>query len=66
MIGEQEDETARTLPAFVQSSIDLARGHATFVFVSEDDPDDFPGLETLEDADVCVISVRRRTLRLNR
>ena len=61
MIGEQEYETARTLPAFVQSSIDPALVHATFAFVSEDDPDDFPGLETLEDADVCVISVRRRT-----
>ena len=61
MIGEQEYETARTLPAFVQSSIDPALVRATFVLVSQDDPDDFPGLETLEDADVCVISVRRRT-----
>ncbi|MEC9131645.1 MAG: hypothetical protein VYE02_09700, partial [Verrucomicrobiota bacterium] len=61
MIGEQEYETARTLPAFLQSSIDPALVRATFVLVSQDDPDDFPGLETLEDADVCVISVRRRT-----
>lgn len=61
MIGEQEYETARTLPRFVQQEL-VPRGVVcTFAHVSEHDSNHFGGLDDLKHADVLLISVRRRT-----
>ena len=35
----------------------------SYVFGSEEDPYDIPGIEVLNDADIVLISVRRRVLR---
>jgi nicotinamidase-related amidase/type 1 glutamine amidotransferase len=60
LIGEDEYHTEETLPEFARSEL-LARGFdCTFVHADTKDPDRFPGLETLYEADLLVLSVRRR------
>ena len=61
MIGEQEYETGRTLPEFAKQELIPRDVLCTFVHVSQDDSNHFSGLEALADADVLVVSVRRRT-----
>lgn len=61
IIGEQEYNTKETLPAFAEQLLAPLGVRTTFVHVNPEDPDDFPGLEVLEDADLVVLSVRRRT-----
>jgi hypothetical protein len=61
MIGEQEYETARTLPRFVQQELVPRGAVCTFAHVSEQDSNQFGGLDDLKYADVLLISVRRRT-----
>lgn len=61
MIGEQEYDTKTTLPEFATQHLEPLGIRTTMVHVNPDDPDDFPGLEVLEDADLLVLSVRRRT-----
>jgi type 1 glutamine amidotransferase len=62
MIGEDEYRTWETLPAFVDSEL-IPRGYE--VRIIHQDPTDkhnFPGLiEALQDADLLVVSVRRRS-----
>jgi type 1 glutamine amidotransferase len=62
MIGEDEYQTWETLPVFVEQEL-TPRGYA--VRVIHQDPTDkhnFPGLiEALQDADLLVVSVRRRS-----
>jgi hypothetical protein len=61
LIGEQEYQTAETLPRFAREEL-ISRGiDCQFAMVSDDDPNDFPGLNNLADADLLVVSVRRRT-----
>jgi nicotinamidase-related amidase/type 1 glutamine amidotransferase len=61
VIGEKEYRTRETLPAFARKELEPRGVRSTFVHVSEKDPNDFPGLEALEEADLLVLSVRRRT-----
>jgi nicotinamidase-related amidase/type 1 glutamine amidotransferase len=61
VIGEDEYHTDKTLPEFARAEL-VPRGFdCTFVIADKEDPDQFPGLEILHDADVLVLSVRRRT-----
>ena len=61
VISEDEYKTEVSLPVF--ASANLAKSdHVEFVFGSEADRNDLPGLNALNDADVAVISVRRRLL----
>lgn len=61
IIGEREYDTKETLPAFAEKQLAPQGVRTTFVHVNPDDPDDFPGLEVLDEADLVVLSVRRRT-----
>jgi len=61
IIGEQEYDTRKTLPEFAAKQLRPRGVHTTMVHVNPNDPDDFPGLEALDDADLIVLSVRRRT-----
>jgi hypothetical protein len=62
MIGEDEYKTWETLPAFAQKEL-IPRGYAVRVIHSDPaDKHNFPGLiEALKDADLLVLSVRRRS-----
>lgn len=61
MIGEKNYGTAQSLPAFAKQFLGDCK--CTFVHADEKDPNHFPGLEALADADLLVLSVRRRTPR---
>ncbi len=62
MIGEDEYKTWETLPAFAEQEL-TPRGYAVRVIHSDPaDKHNFPGLiEALKDADLLVVSVRRRS-----
>lgn len=59
MIGEKNYGTADSLPAFAKRFLGDCR--CTFVHADKNDPNHFPGLDALADADLLVLSVRRRT-----
>lgn len=61
MIGEPEYKTSQTLPRFADQFL---RDDYRVVFVMEDSMAEnrFPGIDQITDADVLVISVRRKTL----
>ena len=62
MIGEKEYRTSETLPAFARAELSFRGFDSSFVHANENDPNHFPGLvEALAEADVLVLSVRRRT-----
>ena len=61
MIGEKEYNTASTIPAFAKRHLEYRGMQCTFVTVAEDDPNHFPGLKVLKEADLLFVSVRRRT-----
>jgi nicotinamidase-related amidase/type 1 glutamine amidotransferase len=61
VIGEDEYDTKTTLPDFARKELVPRSFDCTFVHSDTKDPDDFPGLEVLRDADLLVLSVRRRT-----
>ncbi len=62
VMAEDEYQTERTLPKFALEQ--LGRDfRVSYVFGSDTDRNDIPGLEVLDEADVAVISVRRRTPR---
>lgn len=62
VMAEDEYQTERTLPRFALEQ--LGRDfRVSYVFGSDTDKNDIPGLEVLDEADVAVISVRRRTPR---
>jgi putative membrane-bound dehydrogenase-like protein len=61
MIGEDEYRTWETLPAFVKRELDPLGFRTTVVMADPKDPNHFPGLEALRDADLLFLSVRRRT-----
>ncbi len=62
VIGEDEYHTAETLPAFAKSELEPRGVKCRFVQVNPQDPHDFPGIEALREADLLVLSVRRRNL----
>ncbi|MGY8655348.1 MAG: PVC-type heme-binding CxxCH protein [Verrucomicrobiia bacterium] len=62
MIGENEYRTDESLPKFAKEQLEPLGFESIFVHASKDDPNHFPGLEQLKDANVLFLSVRRRTL----
>jgi type 1 glutamine amidotransferase len=61
VMAEDEYETDETLPAFAPSH--LGRDFKlSYVFANEEDRNDLPGIEVLADADLAILSVRRRVL----
>ena len=59
LIGEVEYDTKTTLPEFARQH--LSDFHVSFVHADDEDKNSFPGIEVLEQADLLLISVRRRT-----
>jgi len=60
LIGEDEYKTDETLAAFANKELEPAGIRSTFVIADPKSPHDFPGAQALEDADLLVLSVRRR------
>ncbi|EMI17527.1 putative secreted protein [Rhodopirellula maiorica SM1] len=61
LIAEQEYETDQTLPEFVEQNLkDLC--HTTLVHAKPDDKNTLVGIEAVKQADVLLVSVRRRAL----
>jgi nicotinamidase-related amidase/type 1 glutamine amidotransferase len=61
VIGEDEYKTEQSLPPFALKQLGKDFRVST-IFASEKNPNDFPGTEVLEDADLVLVSVRRRLL----
>jgi len=61
IIGEDEYKTEQSLPPFALQHLGKDFRVST-VFASDKTPNDFPGLEVLDDADLILVSVRRRVL----
>lgn len=62
MIGEDEYLTWETLPAFAKSDVEPPGHHVTIIHAETADKNSFPGIvEALKDADLLLVSVRRRT-----
>ncbi len=60
LISESEYGTQQTLPKFLEERI--RRDHRlSYVFGDENDPNQLPGIEQLNEVDVLIVSVRRRT-----
>lgn len=66
MVAEPEYQTKETLSAFADRYVLPWSQHSgyevTFLLPDPDDPNNFPGIELIEDAALLVLSVRRRTL----
>jgi nicotinamidase-related amidase len=62
LIAENEYQTERTLPAFAARYLGKAFRVST-VFARDTDPNDLAGLEVLDEADLLLVSVRRRPLK---
>ncbi|WP_165073894.1 PVC-type heme-binding CxxCH protein [Paludisphaera rhizosphaerae] len=60
VIGDDEYNTAETLPAFAAAELEPRGIRCTFVIADPKNPHDFPGVEALADADLLFISARRR------
>lgn len=61
LIADDEYQTERTLPEFAAHHL-LKDYRVTYLFNSDEDPNAIAGLDTLDDADVVVVSARRKTL----
>ena len=61
LIAEREYQTDKTLAIFARQHLD---GHyrTTLVFADHEDPNRLDGIEVIREADVVLVSVRRRTL----
>ena len=62
LIGESEYQTEETLPAFARAELGPLGIATTFIMPSPTDPNHFPGLEAIKQADLLFLSVRRRAL----
>jgi Trehalose utilisation len=62
MIGEDEYKTWDTLPAFAKEQLEPRGVKCTIIQADQADPNHFPGLEVIDNADELVLSVRRRPL----
>src|SRR4029079_10523571 len=60
VIGDDEYKTETTLPAFANAEREPAGIRCTFVIADPKTPHDFKGIEALDDADLLVVSARRR------
>jgi type 1 glutamine amidotransferase/nicotinamidase-related amidase len=60
VIGDDEYKTQITLPQFASDELVKREFHVEYALASETDKNDFPGMNLLRDADVAVISARRR------
>jgi type 1 glutamine amidotransferase len=60
LIGEDEYKTETTLPAFAAKELEPLGVRCTFVIADPMTPHDFPGALALADAELLVVSVRRR------
>ncbi|GAA5506523.1 ThuA domain-containing protein [Novipirellula caenicola] len=61
LIAEREYETDQTLPKFAEQHLQ-DRYRTTMVFAKPDDKNTLDGIDAVKDADVLLISVRRRAL----
>jgi len=61
VMAEQEYHTDQTLPAFAKRNL-ADRFQIRLLFANPEDRNDIPGLESLADADLVLLSVRRRVL----
>jgi|JI10StandDraft_1071094.scaffolds.fasta_scaffold79493_4 type 1 glutamine amidotransferase len=62
MIGEEEYHTWETLPEFAGKELKAAPYRVTIIQADAEDKNQFPGfVEAMKDADLLLISVRRRT-----
>ena len=61
LIGEQEYLTAKSLPGFAKQHL-YKDMKVSYVLASNEDKNQFKGIETVKDADLLVVSVRRRFL----
>ena len=61
VMAEDEYETARTLPPFALRAFGKDF-RISLVYANAEDRNDLPGLNVLNDADVAIFSIRRRTL----
>ena len=64
VMAELKYETARTLPPFVLKNFG-SFFKITFVYSNAENRNDIPGIEVLNDADLAILSIRRRTLPKN-
>lgn len=62
MVGEREYKTLESLADFADDHLLTQGVQITFITPHPDDPNDFVGTEKIGDADLLVLSVRRRTL----
>ncbi|MDP7275114.1 MAG: ThuA domain-containing protein [Planctomycetaceae bacterium] len=63
LIGEREYETRKTLPAFARDVlIRQLKYRCSFVHADPKDGNSFPGIQAIKNADLLVLSVRRRAL----
>lgn len=62
VIAEDEYKTEHTLPAYALSHLGK-EFQVNFIFGSDTERGDIPGIEAVRDADVLLVSVRRRPLR---
>ncbi len=60
VIGDDEYRTETTLPAFARSELEPAGLRCTFAIADPRKPNDFPGMAAIDDADLVIISTRRR------
>jgi putative heme-binding domain-containing protein len=60
LIGDDEYKTETTLPAFARAELEPLGVRCTFVIADPRTPHDFKGAEALDDADLLVVSTRRR------
>jgi nicotinamidase-related amidase/type 1 glutamine amidotransferase len=61
MMGEDEYHTRLTLPAFAKQHL-AGQFRVSYLHADGNDPNRFPGIEVLDEADVLLLSVRRRAL----
>jgi type 1 glutamine amidotransferase/nicotinamidase-related amidase len=61
LIGEDEYRTNETLPPFAVEQLGKEY-QLSIVHADDDNPNHFPGIEIIKEADVLLVSVRRRTL----
>ena len=65
VIGEDEYRTWETLPAFARDELEPRGIRCNFAIAAADKPNEFPGIEALDDADLLVLSVRRRSPKID-
>lgn len=62
LIGEDEYKTWETLPEFARRELEPLGVKTTLLHADPQNPNHFPGIEAIDEADVLLVSVRRRPL----